>query len=119
MLTRLNPRRAGSIRANFLDSSGTPFFESTLDPISPCGNPPLGTLDLAGGHLPERVEGAVSAERGRLPGVSGRRRGPRSSLGHHAEGFRRGHQCTAGGGTEAVSQLPAHRAPLSAGACPF
>jgi len=75
ILGRLNPRRAGSIRANFLDSSGTPFFESTLDSIPSCGHPSLRALDFAGGHIPERVESALPAERGWLSGISGRRRG--------------------------------------------
>ena len=35
------PKRAGSIRANFLDSSGTPLFERIVDAISPLSNPSL------------------------------------------------------------------------------
>jgi len=37
----LAPKRAGSIRANFLDSSGTPLFERIVDSTRPFSDPPV------------------------------------------------------------------------------
>jgi hypothetical protein len=40
-LWAFGPKRAGSIRANFLDSSGTPLFERIVDSIRPVSDPPV------------------------------------------------------------------------------
>ena len=66
------PKRAGSIRANFLDSSGTPFFERSLDTVSTVGDSQVRAFDIACGDLVKRLEGVVPPQGGGLSGLSGR-----------------------------------------------
>src|ERR1700723_4212130 len=44
-LWALAPKRAGSIRANFLDSSGTPLFELIVDSSRAFSDSPVGAFD--------------------------------------------------------------------------
>ncbi len=113
------PERAGSIRANFLDSSGTAFFELTLHAISSFGHSSPRAFDIAGLDFAQRPESALPAQRGGISGVSRRRRRARSAPRPPTEGLRCGNRRIARGREAAVSQLSAHRSPLSPGACAF
>jgi len=112
------PERAGSIRANFLDSSGTAFFELTLHAISSFGHSsPEHSISRAS-ISPNALKVLYRLkEAGYQRFSSAAPCAICSSASDRRTSMWQPTHCR--GREAAVSQLSAHRSPLSPGACAF